>query len=1087
MFFSIQISASGQHNIEWSGTVTPDGTYVRNSADEKAFVLENGAYIKLTGNVNLGSKYLRVVDLNDSEVSKVTLDLNGYVLSTDMGKRVINIEGNDMLTIIDSNPTRQNTVYGFRYKNGSSYTSSGKTYSQIERFTVTVSGGVITGGSGDRGGAIITEGKLYFKGGSIIGCLATRSGDYDDKTGSEAIHKWTDGCGGAIYIQETGYCEMSGNATVAYCATTGLGVSRENFIWGRTYFQGKGGGVFVDAYNEKYATFDLKDNASIHDCFAGNGGGVFLNSVGAVMNMSGSTSIYNCCAHAHWSNTQDQGGGAVYVSAGESSWAVFNMTGGKIYGNKARRGGNGVLVLGKFNIYGDSQIYENVPIDWLGDINVYNRITYADEQDTACGNCHGGGIIACGKNAFITMESGTIRDNYAASGGGVMLWNYSKMVVNGGLFTKNRAIGKGGFGNGGAIYSNGGVCTINGGTITENVAHRCGGAININNSGVIDAELYLNKCTITYNSAKQGGALSQEAGNCSMTVNEDIILSHNKATLTTTDPSSSESLRVLGGCIYVYQGTVTLNGCTLDNNTVETGGPDGNGHGGAIYIGYNVDATNTKVIVPAGREVTMHHNSSLNDGGAIYIRTGSLDVKGKLILYNNVSQNEAGAVYINSGDLTIADCVVHNNSAKSNGGAMSIQGGNITFTKGEIYDNQSGTSGGAVYVGNNSGEQKDIQLSGDGVFRNNSAVQGGGIYVSGDYDISLSGSIIGNKARYNGGGLYVRGGKMTFNGNIQQNTAANGGGLFLYKTEMTITGGIIKENRAVSSGGKPSTAYQGDVGYMTGLGGGIYVYHGDSGKPSKLVFDIQDKSLGLGVYNNEATWGGDDILASGEYTQVTLPNVQNMNLTDFTVPTTYLYWAEDYITNDTGYGNGNKGKGAAWDSDMTNDRYDDAVLSAKPIYTISFGTGEEYKTLINKYLCLELGYEILLVDIVKKGLKKGESAQILISSAKSNGDGTYTVSETPYHALLFVATEDNQEIKQKIAIPGGVWEMKESTWSWGYNIPAAQYHEITNEKQTEAGGKLEYLFTNVRKDESGTPVPLPESDEANVKNRMKSL
>ena len=391
-----------------------------------------------------------------------------------------------------------------------------------------------------------------------------------------------------------------------------------------------------------------------------------------------------------------------------------------------------------------------------------------------------------------------------------------------------------------------------------------------------------------------------------------------------------------------------------------------------------------------------------------------------------------------------------------NGGALSIKGGSVNILKGEISYNSCAGMGGGVYVSNETDTEKTVTLSGDGSFMNNTATYGGGLYVSGKM-------------------------AMTFQGNIDSNIARCGGGILLDNgSTLTIIGGIIRNNKAVpdptqpdviNESLKPVTGYNKTAEELHGMGGGIFI---DSN--STLNFNIQTE---VGVYENDATWGADDIFANGVSTSVTLPDVKSMNLTGYRVPTTELYWAEDYIESDEKYTEGtNLGNGAK------NYRYDYAILNSLPVYDIKFESGQTSKTFTG-YLSLEIGYVFMIVDVIKKGLKEGESAVIVFTPARhDNGDGTYSVEagEQPYLTVLFVGDSTPEDgVVQQVALPSGWWEMKENAWSWAYTNADSKLEEVTLKKQEELKvDKLVYIFENVRKNN------LPETSESVKINRMRS-
>ena len=826
-----------------------------------------------------------------------------------------------------------------------------------------------------------------------------------------------------------------------------------------------GGGIYIRYGSVSKIT--ISGEAVISDNVADCGGGIYIRD-GMTLTMSAGSITNNRALRQKAENnarTIAYGGGGIYVDKG----CTFGLTGGILTGNKTTGYGNAVLSCGSFTMNG-GEISANIPGD------------YSEGEDYV-DNTHGGGVCLYapieGDASTFTMESGSIVNNMGASGGGVMLWKNSQFKMNGGTMSGNKAVGvASGWGNGGAVYVNSSsTFTFNDGEITGNESYRFGGAININED---NTNLILNKGTISANrSRKNGGGISQENGTCSMTVGEDITLSDNTA---------EES----GGGIYVLTGEVTLNGCRILRNkaghsgggicmksgnlTINSGTLSDNevtysddeaidyaGYGGAVVLMESGTMTVS--------QAECLRNIAPKKGGCIYVK-GSLNVTGKLVVKNNYAGEEAGAILVDGGNLEIADCDITGNKAgydnegnlikeDANGGAMSIADGSVTITKGVISENICTGNGGGLYVSNIAGgAPKSVELLGGGTFMNNRAQLGGGLYVSGNID-------------------------MAFQGNIALNLARCGGGILLDGSKLTIKGGIIRNNRALPDpsspdaepgSNKPETGYLTDVSDLTGIGGGIYLNSG-----STLDFQIESE---LGVYENDATWGADDIFANGDGTTVTLPDVKDMTLTGYRVPTTELYWAEDYITDDTNYGQGTMINSSWSQAVPENSRYDDAILDPAKykIYKIDGGLTES-----TKYISLEIGYAYLIIDLIKEGLKKGESTVIVLTPAKEedtvNGGFKVKEGEEPYLTIIFTCDEDEVPVRKQVLLPSGWWQMEETAgWAWAYDIDPnpKRVEEVTLEKQGDA--RLEYRFENTRKDKNS----IPETFESIVVNRMKS-
>lgn len=219
--------------------------------------------------------------------------------------------------------------------------------------------------------------------------------------------------------------------------------------------------------------------------------------------------------------------------------------------------------------------------------------------------------------------------------------------------------------------------------------------------------------------------------------------------------------------------------------------------------------------------------------------------------------------------------------------------------------------------------------------------------------------------------------------------------------DVSATGGIISNN---SAKGTPSvkTAYSDAA--STGVGGGIYVGNGTSEKSSSISIS----GTAVGLYGNTADFAAADAFASGTYTQITLPEVTNMNLTGFSGSATG--WFEDYVTNDTGYANGFQGGDVG-------ERY----ANARNTREITSASG------VTKYAAITLG-------TTKTGY-----GNLTIHTAGSNIDPDqvfiYTVSGNGI--TLQVSLEGVDSITIYELLDGTYTVTEDTDWSWRYTPSAA--------------------------------------------------
>ena len=304
----------------------------------------------LTGDsVKLNGEYKLIADITiDRSIvinkeKSVTLDLNGHVLNltdTSGGDSWITVEGGGNLTITDSSPT---VPHNFEPNADGLWVLN-------ENGTKSVTGGVITGGTGYQyrkvqpngtvyivkaGGGVFVKagGKLTMEGGNIVGCSAVYGGGVylDSSANSNAgtftmtdgrIIGCTAGMGGGVYMRDDDTVfNMSGSAAIRYCKAASKDSSYASgggvYALGAFTMSGNaaicdcecitdsrraaGGGVYL-AYNNKPTTFIMCDKAVIDRCKVTSpqngksyGGGVFVSGK-ASLTLKDQAAIKNCSA-----------------------------------------------------------------------------------------------------------------------------------------------------------------------------------------------------------------------------------------------------------------------------------------------------------------------------------------------------------------------------------------------------------------------------------------------------------------------------------------------------------------------------------------------------------------------------------------------------------------------------------------------------------------------------------------------------------------------------------------------------------------------------------------------------------------------
>ena len=212
------------------------------------------------------------------------------------------------------------------------------------------------------------------------------------------------------------------------------------------------------------------------------------------------------------------------------------------------------------------------------------------------------------------------------------------------------------------------------------------------------------------------------------------------------------------------------------------------------------------------------NNKATNNGGAIYISDGRVDVwaePGEECWFDsNKSTNNGGAVYNSGGSLCVGSdsgkggkVYFRSNKAEVSGGAIY----NYRNAETQIRDyvvfstNTADVYGGAIYNESNG----EVSIGSFSSFIDNSAQSSGGaIYNKGDMTINSFADFLGNQVIYNGGAVYNSGSlaiwnNATFDKNKNTNTASNSDGGAIYNVGSVILGHDAEfyENSSVRHGG----------------------------------------------------------------------------------------------------------------------------------------------------------------------------------------------------------------------------------------------------------------------------------------------
>ena len=265
----------------------------------------------------------------------------------------------------------------------------------------------------------------------------------------------------------------------------------------------------------------------------------------------------------------------------------------------------------------------------------------------------------------------------------------------------------------------------------------------------------------------------------------------NDLTLTGGDANASDFQENSGGGVLNYHGVLTLNGCSITNNSGQ--------YAGGIFNDSVFSGSATLVML----NCTVSGNSSVNDGGGIYnggFGGNAILTATDCTISNNSSPSSSGGGIYNDGlsgiaNLTVTSCTLANNTAGAGAGISNA--GTLTVNTCLITGNSTSTDfeGGAGIRNTNTAAIDKTTISGNTA----GGTSGGG----------------------GGGGIYNKGGTLTVTNSTISDNASNGeagAGLISYGNigvaTATLTNCTISGNKAsgnFTAGGIDSTAYDFDA------------------------------------------------------------------------------------------------------------------------------------------------------------------------------------------------------------------------------------------------------------------------------------
>lgn len=545
-----------------------------------------------------------------------------------------------------------------------------------------------------------------------------------------------------------------------------------------------GGGIMNSGGDVTLNSAELTDNEAAGPAATDGGGGLYNNG-GSVSIVNRSTVRVNAATGASGS------GGGIFNAAGGTLFIEQS----RIARNRANRAGGGIEDASQTGMMRASGARGGL-VFAVELRNVDLNANVAGPAGSASpGN--GGGLHVTGA-ANVSITVGTVRNNRAAREGGG-LWNGTgTMVVDDVSITANTASGPAADDGGGGIFNAGGLVQVDGGTISENKATGASGSGGgIHNRGFLE----VTGTTLSGNTSNRAGGGIEDVGDALVekaaglpdytTLLDNVTLANNNAG---TAPGNGGGLHSGGGNVAVGGSAVT------GNIAVEGGGLWGSG---IMDIEGTTISDNTATGDPANK-----------GGGGIFNQAGEVELTDSVVMNNDATgtSGSGGGAFNNGGFFRIDNTTFSGNTAQRAGGGIEDVGGpDKTFARGGAGVYLTSTTLDGNDAGANPGNGGGLHSGGgfvdfkSGTVINNTAVEGGGLWTSGE--MTLGDSFVPCDAAKNGGPC-VRPTKsgvfsLTITDNVASGDAADngGGGVFNQGGFVTASDILVADNQATGTSG----------------------------------------------------------------------------------------------------------------------------------------------------------------------------------------------------------------------------------------------------------------------------------------------
>lgn len=769
-------------------------------------VATNGHFY-LTENVTLTD------DIELAENDDLVIDLRGSTITAATGKRAFTIGENEHLSICDTtaSATAWGKVIGSSLPADATDNYGGTIYITAGSFDLY--SGEITGGSAIRGGNIYlaTDGTMNIKGGKITAGTATGT------TGSAAS---TSGRGGNIY-QNSGTTTISGDAAIV-----------GGQVFKSTGNSGRGGNIFING-----GTVILKGQATVTGGRTdADGGNIFVNA--ATLKIQENAIISSGTATARANNvyvmysTLEMSGGT--IDAGEVT------TGTSIYTNGTASGGAPILNItggtingGVVTLYGSEQAAD--PENNKEYVDYRPQVTISDATLNCELNVSRASKLEISGNTVI--QKLTLADGYYITAVGALGTDASiKINKTEGVFTDVLA-------NANDVVSffdavedgyNAAVTTDGKLEIVEDTTggNTPGGEPEpeiptfdcAHCDGTVEWKAW-DETTVVDNSIASGhyyltAPVTVGETNIGIAADQDVVIELNGHTITASETSRA---------FYVY-GTLSIQDSSAEKTGAIVGGTVSGANGGTIYV-----TTNATLNLYSGTI----RGGSAQRGGNIYVGAGgtTFNMYGGTvtggIADNNLgtgsNDGRGGNIFANGGNVNLEGGTISDGASiqgSSWSGNIHMNGGILTVKEGVVIENGTAKAGANLYL-----VGATLNMTGGQI--------NGGVATDGR-TVCITGTAAAGAGTMNISGGTFNGGKISMEGDVQQEDAANNKAYVDYRTNVNITGGTfdcqIDVNKAFENVINVSGA---PVIKSIKLGEGILMNVGTLTEGAKIVVDAE--------------------------------------------------------------------------------------------------------------------------------------------------------------------------------------------------------------------------------------------------------